>query len=190
MPLYRYTCNACRREFVELVSMHAPNPTCCGAETTKLMPRRVVGRVMPDSNGVHAGSGFASSSSAPSFTPASTASLADFAGTDAEAEAEAFETLLRVEGEVPKSEPPKLANPDHPLNVPLATKFAKDYDRCSADERDACWHDTAEAFTAWQARVKVDNGLDYSTALAQASTEQQAVVAQARAEMQRADGLT
>jgi putative FmdB family regulatory protein len=188
MPLYRYTCNACRREFVELVSMHAPNPACCGAESTKLMPRRVVGRVVPDSDGVHAGSGFARSSSAPSFTPASTASLADF--TDTDDEAEAVETLLRVEGEVPKSDPPKLANPDHPLNVPLATKFAKDYDRCSADERDACWHDTAEAFTAWQARVKVDSGLDYSTALAQASTEQQAVVSQARAEMQRADGLT
>lgn len=169
MPIYRYECNTCRSRFSDLLKLDAPNPACkCGGETTKLMPRRVVGRVMPDSNGVHTGSGFACSSPA----------------------ADEPETLAAVAGEMPTAMELPAITGDPKLHMPWKTNFAKDYADCAADERDARWHDTAQAMTQWQADCLASGGVDYSAALAQASQTQQQVVAQSRSEMQRADGLT
>src|SRR5690606_22052254 len=59
MPIFRHGCQSCGVEIVDLYPSTDAAPECCGSTMRRLMPKRVVGRVVADSNGVHTGSGFA-----------------------------------------------------------------------------------------------------------------------------------
>lgn len=193
MPQHRYACSACGRERVELVlrARELP-PTCCGAAMTKVMPRRVVGRCTPDSNGVHAGSGFAR------------VRVRDAEGELEKARprvveaAEGDEIELLGDPDAPGLVPKQRwvstpLDPDDPTAIPEpehAGVWAKDYAECSADQRDARWQDTAEALTTWHARQLEAQGETPKAARSVASEASQRTVERARGEASREDGVT
>lgn len=173
MPLYRHECTRCRVERLDLLRIDDPNPDHCGATMRRIMPRRVVGRVVPDSNGAHVGSGFAQ------------AGHVD-AGPDTETE-----QVVASASCMPSSLPAKRIDPDDKLSIPWNTKpLAKDYADCDAAERDGRWHDTCQRMTEWQASCLEQDGIGRGEALRRASQLQQTVTEQARAENTRDDGLT
>jgi len=163
MPILRHECYSCGVEIVDLYALTDPTPQHCGEPMRLLMPRRVVGRVQPDSNGAHAGSGFA-------------APQPD-----------------RVT-EIPK---PRMVAPlvdptdeTAPAPAPSTGVFAKDYEQCTAAERDERWHDGAQALSAWTAKQLESKGEKPDAARAVASDAAQRTIEKARADSTRADGLT
>lgn len=187
MPLYRYNCKKCGIEFVDLRGFSEANPTCCGVETTKLMPRRVVGRVVPDSNGVHSGSGFSRVSA-----------NAHASGVVSRLHAEGRELDMVADGPASEAIRPTTnystpIDPDDPTMIPLPSytgEFAKDFDDCSRAEKDSRWRDTAAATAAWHTKLLEQNGVDSSEARSIASQAAQQTVAKAQAESVCASGLT
>lgn len=199
MPQHRYTCESCGRERVELVLRADESPpNCCGATMGRAMPRRVVGRCMPDSNGVHAGSGFAAAP-APELLgdrlapAAGTGELAprvvDTAGGELELTGNPEEPGMLPQNRwvsAPHDPDDKTAIPE-PAETGV---FAKDYAACDAEQRDARWRDTTEALTAWHAGLLEGQGEAPAAARATASETSQRTVERARAEGSREDGLT
>lgn len=149
-----------------------------------LIPRGVVGRVAPDTNGVHAGSGFAKSppiSSSPTMTVDGhelqpVGSPADYPETVPES---------RIVSSPVDTTDEAIIAPPTPTGV-----FAKDYEDCSASERDARWHDGAQALAAWTARQLEAKGEAPVAARSTASEVAQQTITKARSESTRADGLT
>lgn len=170
MPLLRHECSVCKVEIVDLYKLTDPTPMHCGDAMRLLMPRRVVGRVKPDSNGVHTGSGFASNG--------------------LRAVEEAKDQVLASASAMPSSLPVKPRDPGDPYAIPLPTEDRKDYELCSADQRDDRWRDATERMTAWQTRCLEAGGEAPDVARRKASETQQQVTARARAENVRDDGLT
>lgn len=199
MPQHRYACSSCSHECVELVlrTNEAP-PVCCEAPMRKIMPRRVVGRCVPDSDGAHTGSGFARA--APKDIP--DPGLVEAVGRG-EACPRVIETdegaKYTIEGDpeapgiVPEqrwvSEP---HDPDDPTAIPepAGGVFAKDYELCAADERDARWRDTTEALTAWHTGLLEGQGEAPAEARTAANEASQRTVERARGEKSRGDSLS
>jgi predicted nucleic acid-binding Zn ribbon protein len=172
MPLYRHECLSCGVESLDLLRLHDPPPAHCSAAMRRIMPRRVVGRVAPDSNGVHTGSGFAS--------------------TGRVDDGEIHDRVLAAASCMPSSAPPsRPIDPDNKLDIPWHTKpQPKDYTECNAGERDARWHDTCERMTEFLANGYEQDGMSRGDALRRASQLEQQVIEQARASNVREDGLT
>lgn len=186
MPLLRHECTKCGLEVTPLLGLHDPPPEHCGQAMRLLMPRRVVGRVAPDSNGVHTGSGFAAPTASKPRGVWSDPIAFDDHGRDVELHGD-------HEG-APSWRPPARAgiplDHDDPLAVqqPTGSPFAKDYEDCTAAQRDARWHDTAEAQTAATVRALEAKGSDPSVARATASEATQRMIERTRSEVNRDDG--
>jgi len=178
MPLYRHRCTECEVETLDLQPLDAVRPRHCGARMERLMPRRVVGRVAPDSNGAHLGSGFAS------LAPAGARGHVEDARSCKVGE-------ILASGSAPvTSIKPTLVDTENPLAIPWRTKpDAKDYTELDAGERDSRWRDTVERMTNWQANCLEQDGIDRGEALSRASQQQQRVAEQSRADNCRMDGL-
>lgn len=196
MPQYRYMCTSCGRESVELVlRADQAAPEHCDAAMAKIMPRRVVGRCRPDSNGAHAGSGFARPTPA-EHTPAPSSAGLEPARTVETPDGETFELL--GDPQAPEYLPEqRIVAPPHDPSDPTAIPepapsglFAKDYEDCNAAERDSRWRDTSEALTAWHARQLDAQGAEPAAARATANATAQHTVARARSESTREDGLS
>lgn len=171
MPIYRHQCNACGVELLDLMGINDPNPDHCGSTMLRLMPRRVVGRVAPDTNGVHAGSGFASSGP-----------VLDLPAAD---------EVLASASAMPGSFTPPPVDPNNKLAIPWRTKpDAKDYAELDANERDGRWRDSCERLTEWRANCLEQDGISRGDALSLASQSQQQITEQSRAANERVDGLT
>lgn len=182
MPILLHECSACKRELTDLYQPRDPKPYCCGRAMRLLMPTRVVGRVVPDSNGAHAGSGFASSPSSDAMR---------FALADGGEAVQCGDAVYEGRPESRLVSSP--VDPDDERNIPLAPStgaFAKDYEDCSADERDARWHDSAQALSAWTATQLEKTGENPTAAREKAADAAQQTITKARAESTRADGLT
>lgn len=178
MPLLRHECSVCKVELVDLYGLTDPTPMHCDEPMRLLMPRRVVGRVKPDSNGVHTGSGFARSQTIE---------------VDGQ-QAQVIGNPDDYPAHVPESR--VVSTPIDPTDeralpaAPSTGVFAKDYEQCSADERDARWHDGAQALAAWTAKQLEAKGEAPTAARDQATEVAQQTITKARAESTRADGLT
>jgi hypothetical protein len=151
------------------------------------MPTRVVGRVVPDSNGVHLGSGFSAQ------TSTELAAKPVIFPTEA-GEAHVMGSVEDYAAELPTSRlvAPEV-DPSNPDQIPLAPAngaFAKDYEQCTAAERDARWHDGAEALASFAARKLEQQGADPASARAQAAEAATTTITRAREQATRGDGLT
>ena len=194
MPIYRHECRSCGIETTDLYKLAADPPRHCGEPMRRLMPGRVVGRVVSDSNGVHEGSGFARApSGTPSPAPANVwepelQSLTDQAG-------ESFELLGEDRGGVMPQQrhvAPDI-DPDDPTAIPPQPEggaFVDDYETCDAAKRDERWHDTAQAVAAWAAKGLEAKGEEPAAARSMASAAAQKTVEKARSQSMRADGLS
>lgn len=178
MPLLRHECPVCKVEVVDLYRLTDPAPTHCGEPMRLLMPRRVVGRVVPDSNGVHTGSGFARSETI------------EIDGQQAQVIGKSDDYPARVPESRTVSTPIDPTDERALPHTPSTGVFAKDYEQCSADERDARWHDGAQALAAWTTRQLEAKGEAPKAARDQATEAAQQTITRARAESTRADGLT
>jgi hypothetical protein len=169
VPIYRHTCRECGDVTTDLLGLESPNPTCCGSSMVRLMPRRVVGRVINPSAGPPA--------RAPRPAPVQPDQL------------RRLRQLERPEGldQICKTRPEALDLPPVDPSLPAipwaSSVAAKPVTERNAGERDAGWRDTCEAMTEWQAQWLERDGVDRGAALRKASTTQQAVVEQARAEV-------
>jgi len=169
MPIYRHECSGCGVEATDLFGLRDDPPRCCGQTMTRLMPRRVVGRVMPDTDGAHVGSGFAPPSTSGEDAPVTIASAS-------------VAPPASIEGQFDAADP---------LALPLAGKpRPKRYSDSTAAERDEYWHDTTQAMTAWQTNGLESDGVQPDAARRTAEQTQQQMSARARADLVRADGLT
>ena len=184
MPLHRYTCAACKGEREHLERSGSASPECCGVAMTRAMPRRVVGRVVPDSNGVHAGSGFARSRS-----PAG-----PWSGERVEVCGETYDVGSgSAPGMMPTTEPvrPVIGELDEArVPAPSGGAFAKEFDECHAQDRDARWRDTAEAITATTVPLLESKGVEPAAARIQASAEAQRIIERSRGDQQRGGAPT
>lgn len=189
MPLYRYTCTRCAIEFVDLRGINEAAPDHCGKAMAKLMPRRVVGRVVPDSNGVHTGSGFARSGvPAPEPSKPSGAQLWDVQaamreqGSDIEMLGGASDPLRPqnrfIAPEIDPTDPTMIPQP------PSTGVWAKDYEDCDAAERDERWRDSTEALATWHAKGLDTKGSEPANARAFASQAAQQTIERARADLE------
>lgn len=169
MPILRHECGSCGRELTDLYQPRDPKPYCCGRKMRLLMPTHVVGRVKPDSNGVHTGSGFASAGSVAASTK---------------------DQVLASASAMPSSLPVKPRDPEDPYAIPLPTETRKDYELCSAAERDDRWRDATERLTTWQTNCLEAGGVEPAEARRTATETQQQVTERARTENVRDDGLT
>lgn len=168
MPLYRHTCAGCGALTVDLQPLDAEPPLHCSSPMVRLMPRRVVGRVVNPSAGP-------STSSNPPPESARPDTLRH------------VRTLERVESAAPicatKPELPTL-DPSQP-SVPWASSVGwKPAADRNAGERDASWRDDCEAMTEWHAQWLERDGVDRGAALRKASATQQGVIEQARTEVE------
>ena len=187
MPIFRHECPTCGIEVIDFYQSRDSQPSCCGAQMRRLMPRRVVGRVVPDSNGVHAGSGFSASSSA------ALAKRPVTFQTEA-GEAQVMGTVEDYASVMPSSRvvAPEV-DPTNPNQIPLAPTtgvFAKNYEDCSAAERDERWRDGAQALAAFATRKLEEQGAAPSAARAQAADAASTTISKAREQSTRGDGLT
>lgn len=172
MPLYRYECGGCGAEIVDLQKVDDSAPLHCGTPMRKIMPRRVVGRVVPDSNGVHAGSGMSSTSKAEHLQ----AKAMEEHAWDVERELEGKGIHVEGEGveighptgglEIPEIDPndPNVIPP-----APTTGTWAKDYSDCDAEEKTERWMDTREALATWTARKLEEKGSTPSEARKEAN---------------------
>jgi putative FmdB family regulatory protein len=161
MPIFRFGCE-CGQETEDLRSFgDSGTPSCpqCSKAMTRLMPNRVSGRVAPDSNGVHSGSGFAKISQS--------------------------EFGLEVASARPKNRETKFSegsdfSPGVPAPKPTGV-FAKAYDDCSASEKDARWADSAQALSAFTAEKLESKGETPAQARAKANEASVALINKSRA---------
>lgn len=158
MPLYRHECSRCGLESLDLLPIGDDTPAHCGGSMRRLMPRRVVGRVVADSNGAHAGSGFAAPAPASVEVAAPRAQQRNIA--------------QRVDASDPTVVPP----------APKTGAFAKAYAECNAAERDARWHDTAQAVETWTTKGLEAKGQAPAVARKVAAQEARAAITKARAD--------
>jgi hypothetical protein len=176
MPLYRHECSVCGVEWVELFSIHEPPPEHCGRATTRLVPRHVVARVVPE------------------FRPARSTNqpggLWDVDGKIAE------QGYLPADSDgVTEPAPrnrfvaPLVSDDPEAIPAPPTTGvWAKDYDQCTADERTERWRDTAQAVEAWTRTKLEDRGDAQASAVAHDAAQQ--IVERGRSQATREDGLT
>lgn len=188
MPLLRHECRVCGVETLDLFGPNSPVPLHCGEAMRLLMPRRVVGRVVPDSNGVHSGSGFSAASAAEKVARKPVTFQTE-AG-----EAHVMGDMDDYASELPSSRvvAPEV-DPTNPDQIPLAPTtgvFAKDYEDCSAAERDARWRDSAQALASFTARKLEEKGEAPSDARAKAAEAATTTISKAREQSSRGDGLT
>ncbi len=180
MPIHRYTCSKCSRSREQLEHRDLAAPECCGVAMGRAMPSRVVGRVVPDSNGVHAGSGFAASR--PDVWAGERVAMR--AG-DHEHVAELHEQPGQV-GEAwmgGRAVEPVIG--DVKLGAvpqPTGGAFAKDWRDCTAADKDARWRDTVEAVTATHVGMLELNGHDPSEARRVVAPEVVKTITRAREE--------
>lgn len=194
MPIYSHECASCGHRSTGLYKLSDPAPPCCGDRMRRLVPRGVVGRCVPDSNGAHAGSGFAKPSSEPPRFVNPAAELVRF--TTDEGELEVVGDFDGYEQRTPETR--FVSTPiDHDPNDPNAIApqpstgpFAKDYEDCTADERDARWRDGAQALAAWTANQLEAKGASPTKARDQATEAAQQAITKARGQASREDGLT
>jgi hypothetical protein len=168
VPIYVHQCQVCGFAQADIFSLGAPNPKCCGKRTKRRMPTRVVGRVAPDSNGVHTGSGFAAPTPA-AFEPEAATWRPENRG---------------VNKEVVRDNPNQIRPPE------TTGAFAKDYDACDAQERDARWRDSVEATSAWLTHEGEKAGMAPRKARDEANTIAQETITKARETNERGDGLS
>jgi putative FmdB family regulatory protein len=197
MPLYRYECSTCGARWTELAKIDDASPEHCGQGARKLMPSRVVGRCVPDSDGAHRGSGFAAASPRADITVAGKVSEAagegPVDGGNWEAELERRRNMpateVRPETHIVAPE----IDPDDPLTIPpppTTGVWAKDFADCDAAQRDERWHDSSEALAAFTTKHLEDQGQAPATARAKAAEAAHTTIQRARAESRRADGPT
>jgi hypothetical protein len=166
VPLYRHTCRECGVITIDLQSLDAGPPEHCDVRMVRLMPRRVVGRVVNPTAGP------------PAAMPRPATPKPDLL--------QPVRSLPRPEGTAPIC----ATRPDLPTIDPAAgpqipwQRQAKAPAERNAGERDSSWHDTCEAMTEWQTQWLERDGVDRGTALRKASATQQAVVEQARSEFE------
>jgi hypothetical protein len=180
MPLHRYRCRTCSRTREQLEHRDLVVPECCGVAMARAMPTSVVGRVVADSNGAHAGSGFAQ----PAQPPARERVQALDIATRRRVELEPLQTICsdmpRTRAELPTARgdidacrlPPQ----------PAGGAFAKEFGDCNAEERDARWRDTCEAVESMQVNALESSGVDGSDARQTAHASAVEVISRARAE--------
>lgn len=162
MPIHRYTCSKCSRSREQLEHRDLAVPECCGVAMGRAMPRRVVGRVVPDSNGAHAGSGFAAPVMQPQRERVQALDIAtrsrvelDPLGKICEEMPSTRTTLPLADGDIDAFRlPPQ----------PTTGAYAKEFEDCNAEERDARWRDTCEAVEAMTTRSLESSGVDGSEA--------------------------
>ena len=191
MPMLRHECLACGAEVIDLYPTHTVTPECCGAAMRRLMPKGVVGRCVADSNGAHRGSGFAINK--PATQPAAMSSAPLFELPDGEP----FTTIGNRDDyptHTPRSRfvssPVDYSDEQALPPAPHTGVFAKDYEQCTASERDSRWRDGVESLAAWTTRQLEAKGEAPKAARDTASTAAVETITKARSESTRADGLT
>ena len=193
MPILRHECRSCGVEIVDLYPSTDAAPECCGSTMRRLMPKRVVGRCVADSNGAHAGSGFAvNKPAAPPTVPAIPSSAPVFDLPEGRAvqigKTEDYEAKYTRSRFV--STPIDYSDERALPHAPHTGVFAKDYEQCTASERDARWRDGVESLAAWATRGLEAKGEAPRAARDTAQAEAVKTITKARSESTRADGLT
>ena len=176
MPIHRYHCRKCSRSREQLEHREVAAPECCGVAMDRAMPTRVVGRVVPDSDGAHAGSGFAR----PARERVHALDLATRQRVELDPQEIIHEEMPRTRAELPIAAGDFEACRLPPQ--PAGGAFAKDFSDCDAGERDARWRDTCEAVESMQVNALETSGVDGSDARRTAHATAIDVVSRARAE--------
>jgi hypothetical protein len=157
VPLYRVKCGSCGVESIDLARVNDPSPDHCGQPMAKLMPTRVAGWVRDNTPGWVQGG---------------------LLGPDEQYQMPGTEKI--AEASAPQPGPTLTPIDTSPLAFPVQTNWSKDYDACSASERDDRWRDTHAAMSAWQTRCLEADGVDPSEARARATEHQTKVISESR----------